>query len=71
MLSRSSFPRGLEVLVTSTQLSKQSNENGHKEIRAATRLRTRGRDRTKDLVSWTKAKHEFVHLLAVLCKTTR
>lgn len=30
MLSGSSFPRGLEVLVTSTQLSKQSNENGHK-----------------------------------------
>lgn len=68
MLSGSSFPRGLEVLVTSTQLSKQSNENGHKEIGG---LRTRGRDRTKDLVSWTKAKHEFVHLLAVLCKKTR
>lgn len=31
MLSGSSFPRGLEVLVTSTQLSKQSNENGHNQ----------------------------------------
>lgn len=39
MLSGSSFPRGLEVLVTSTQLSKQSNENGYKEIRAATNTR--------------------------------